>query len=202
MRGMTRISRLLPSPAMIVACIALAVALGGVSYAAAVLPKNSVGSAQLQARAVTGAKLKRNAVNGAKVKDATLTAADFRADQLPAGPRGPKGDTGARGPAGAQGEPATKLFAAIRPDGSLAYGSGVTASTRTYAGTYNVTFNRSLDGCVATADPYITSPGDDYNVVNHVALKRQSEPNQLKVYVYNTSLGKYLDVPVSVVVFC
>ena len=94
----------LPSPAMIVACIALVVALGGVSYAAAVLPKNSVGNAQL----------KKGAVTGAKVKDGSLVAADFTAGQLPAGPQGPKGDPGARGdkgdpgaqgPKGEQGEP-------------------------------------------------------------------------------------------------
>src|SRR5918994_1468280 len=34
------------SPAMIVACVALLVALGGVSYAAGVLPANSVGSSR------------------------------------------------------------------------------------------------------------------------------------------------------------
>jgi len=37
---------------MVVACLALTVALGGVSYAAAVLPKNSVGTAQLKKNAV------------------------------------------------------------------------------------------------------------------------------------------------------
>ena len=38
-----------PSPAMIVALAALFVALGGTSYAAFSLPKNSVGSAQMNA---------------------------------------------------------------------------------------------------------------------------------------------------------
>ena len=56
------------SPAMAVACIALAVALGGTGYAAVVLPANSVGTAQLKA----------NAVTGAKVKDGSLTPADLR----------------------------------------------------------------------------------------------------------------------------
>jgi hypothetical protein len=57
-----------PSPAMIVACSALAVSLSGVGYAATVLPKNSVGTAQL----------KKNAVVSAKVKNRTLLAADFK----------------------------------------------------------------------------------------------------------------------------
>ena len=54
---MTSIRRHLGSPAMIVACVSLVVALGGVSYAAGVLPKNSVGPAQLKKSAVTAAKL-------------------------------------------------------------------------------------------------------------------------------------------------
>jgi hypothetical protein len=95
----------LPSPALIVACVALVVALGGVSYAASVLPKNSVGTAQLKKKAVTSAKLKKDSVTGAKVKNGSLVAADFKAGQLPSGAPGPKGDTGASGAPGASGSP-------------------------------------------------------------------------------------------------
>ena len=63
------------------------------SYAATVLPKNSVGPAQL----------KKNAVRGLKVKNGSLMAADFKAGQLPAGPKGEKGDPGAQGPKGDTG---------------------------------------------------------------------------------------------------
>jgi hypothetical protein len=100
---MTLIRRHLGSPAMIVACVSLVVALGGVSYAAGVLPNNSVGAAQLKKKAVTASKLKNNAVTAAKVKDGSLLAADFKAGQLPAGPQGPKGDKGDAGPAGPPG---------------------------------------------------------------------------------------------------
>lgn len=41
------VTRYLPSPAMVVACTALAVALGGTGYAALTLPRNSVGTKQL-----------------------------------------------------------------------------------------------------------------------------------------------------------
>src|SRR5215471_16111352 len=84
----------LPSPAMLVACLALVVALGGTSYAALVtVPVNSVGTQQLKA----------NAVVSSKVKDGSLLATDFKAGQLPAGPQGPKGDTGDPGPPGLGG---------------------------------------------------------------------------------------------------
>ena len=100
---MNTIRKHLASPAMVVACLSLVVALGGVSYAAGVLPKNSVGTLQLKKKAVSGAKLKKNAVTAAKVKDGSLTAADFKAGQLPAGPKGDKGQTGAAGPHGVAG---------------------------------------------------------------------------------------------------
>jgi hypothetical protein len=83
---------------MIVACASLIVALGGVSYAATVLPKNSVGAPQLQNKAVSTSKLRKGAVTGAKVKNGSLLAADFRAGQLPSGPRGPQGPQGVPGP--------------------------------------------------------------------------------------------------------
>jgi hypothetical protein len=95
-----------PSPALVVACVALFVALSGVSFAAveATVPNNSVGSAQLKSNAVvaakiasnavvaakiasnavTSAKIASNAVNSAKVADGTLTAADFASGVVPA----------------------------------------------------------------------------------------------------------------------
>ena len=56
-----------PSPAMVVACVALAIALSGTGYAALKLPRNSVGTKQLRNGAVTNKKLARGAVTGAKV---------------------------------------------------------------------------------------------------------------------------------------
>lgn len=90
---MRRFARYRPSPAMVIALLALAVALGGTGYAAVVLPKNSVGTAQL----------KNNAVIASKVKDGSLRAADFAAGQIPAGPVGPAGPAGAAGATGPAG---------------------------------------------------------------------------------------------------
>ena len=46
----------LPSPAMVVALLALSVAIGGTTYAAVKLKANSVGSKQLKANAVEAAR--------------------------------------------------------------------------------------------------------------------------------------------------
>ena len=61
-----------PSPAMVVACIALAVALGGTSYAAIRVPAKSVGAKQLKKNAVTSPKVKNNSLTGADVRESTL----------------------------------------------------------------------------------------------------------------------------------
>ncbi len=76
------------SYANVIASLALFIALGGISWAAVALPKNSVGTTQLKRNAVTGAKIRGNAVTAAKVRNGSLVAADFKAGQLPAGPRG------------------------------------------------------------------------------------------------------------------
>jgi hypothetical protein len=66
-----RLSR--PSPALVVSIIALVAALGGTSYAAFSLPKNSVGSKQLKNNAVTTKKIKNGAVTGSKIANNTIT---------------------------------------------------------------------------------------------------------------------------------
>lgn len=98
---MRRISLRRPSPALVIACIALGIALGGTGYATVLqVPKNSVGTAQLKSSAVTNKKLAPNAVTSAKVQNRSLLRADFATGQLPAGPAGP---TGPAGPAGSPG---------------------------------------------------------------------------------------------------
>jgi hypothetical protein len=79
-----------PSPAMVVACIALAVALAPASYAAVTLvPRNSVGTPQLQ----------RNSVTSNKVRNFSLRKWDFKQSDLRSlrGPAGPQGRPGVVG---------------------------------------------------------------------------------------------------------
>jgi hypothetical protein len=53
--------------ANVIATIALFIALGGASYAAVKLPKNSIGTKQIKNKAITGAKIAKGAVTGAKI---------------------------------------------------------------------------------------------------------------------------------------
>jgi hypothetical protein len=92
-----------PSPAMVVALLALFVALGGSSYAALALKKNSVSSKHIKNGQVKKADLAKNSVDASKVANGRLLAEDFAAGQLQPGPKGDPGATGATGPQGAQG---------------------------------------------------------------------------------------------------
>jgi hypothetical protein len=79
--------RYLPSPAMLVALLALFVALGGAAYAGVKLGTNTVRSAtikngevktaDLASSAVTNSKVKKSAIDSARVKDGSLRDADI-----------------------------------------------------------------------------------------------------------------------------
>jgi hypothetical protein len=97
-----------PSPSLIVALLALALAAGG--------PAAAADFTKSVARLITGKQVKNNSLTGRDVKDGSLLARDFKRGQLPVGtaaggaegPRGPQGERGVpgeRGPAGEAGSP-------------------------------------------------------------------------------------------------
>jgi len=123
-----------PSPASVIASLALLVALGGTSIAAvSALPRSSVGTAQLKTGAVTTAKIRGNAVTSAKVQNRSLLRADFAAGQLPAGPIGPQGPQGAPGVSGREevmvetpvNSASPKTVTVTCPTGKKALGGGI-----------------------------------------------------------------------------
>ncbi len=97
---MRHLSRFRSSPALVVACIALALTLGGTGYAAL--------------------KLAPNSITTREVKNRSLLAVDFKRGQLPRGARGPAGPAGATGPAGTS----NVKWALVRPDGTIVQQSG------------------------------------------------------------------------------
>ena len=118
------------------AYLALFVALGGTSYAAISIPRNSVGNAQL----------KNGAVTNAKVRGHSLTSSAFRSGSLPkgaTGSAGPQGSPGPQGPAGTAGTAAGSVFAYVASDGTVdpANSSGITSANivHTIQGVYCVT---------------------------------------------------------------
>jgi hypothetical protein len=111
-------SRRLPSPALMVACLALLVALAGTGYAAIALPRNSVTTVQ--------------------VKDFSLLARDFKRGQLPAGKQGPPGPAG---PAGAGAR-----WALVGPSGAIIAQSGGITARHAGDGYYVLDFGSAVTG--------------------------------------------------------
>ena len=139
-----------PSPATVLACVALIVALGGTGYAAVTLPANSVGTAQL----------KKDAVTSLKVKNHSLLVGDFKAGQIPAGLPGPAGAPGAAGPAGPAGPfpdalPSGKTIRGAFNIGGTAAAAGALANTSIsfiYAFAAPPTVKVVLQGAAAPAE--------------------------------------------------
>src|SRR4051812_46272947 len=89
--------------ANVMATVAVFIALGGASYAAIVLPANSVGTRQIKNGQVKNADLAADAVTSAKIRDGSLVSEDFARGEIPTGAAGAKGETGPPGPKGADG---------------------------------------------------------------------------------------------------
>ena len=147
---MSSLMRRRPSPALVIALLALFVALGGTSYAV-----KKIGSRQIADNSVKSVDVRNNNLTGTDIKDGSLLGGDFAAGQLPAGPAGPagpqgprgntgpKGDTGETGATGAQGPqgPAgsARGYAVIGPNGAISTKGGTfqyLVVTRISAGTY------------------------------------------------------------------
>ena len=140
---MPRIRR--PSPALVVAGLALAIALSGTAVAASVaLAPNSVGTPQL----------KTNAVTTAKVKNGTLLRADFKAGQVPAGragPAGPAGAAGAAGPAGPAGPSDAYARFLAGPIAIPGIGTTIVNLTIPQAGKYVISSKAFVSGAAAAS---------------------------------------------------
>lgn len=181
--------RVVPSPAMAVALVALFVALGGTGYAVTRLPSNSVGTTQLRTNAVTSSKIRPRTIRLSDISTSTRTSLR--------GTQGPQGPTGPQGPAG----PGTSiLHAAINSGGGVVRGNAVGASGGGGAGTYTVEFGRDVSGCEASAT-LASVPGGA--VTDPPAGRITVRPNGIRVEVHTYDVdGSVRDLPFNVIVAC
>jgi hypothetical protein len=194
-----------PSPAIVVASLALLVALTGTGVAAVsqLVPRNSVGPAQIRDNAVTRPKVRNNAIDSTKVANRSLLAVDFAAGQLPAGaagPAGPAGPAGAAGPAGPAGS-VTRLTAVVNPTGSLARSQGTTSAGRVGLGLYEVIFNQDVTACtyVATVGNAVAGAATPFGQAS--VVPRSGNANGVGVATVS-SAGAAADLPFHLIVVC
>ncbi len=113
---MRNLRRLRPSPAMVVASIALFVAIGGISWAAA-----TIGTNDIENGAVTAKKLDKKAVTTKKIKKEAVSGAKLSGDQR-------------------------TLWVAVKSDGTIAEQSGGIKVKALGGGGYVIDFGEDVSG--------------------------------------------------------
>jgi hypothetical protein len=122
--------KLRPTPAGVIACLALAIALGGSAFAATMLvPKNSVGSAQVINGSLQKGDLSKKAVAALRGNRGPRGFQGVQGDPGVAGPTGPKGDKGDKGDVGPSNAYEAIFCSAVGCPGATGDAYEITAST-------------------------------------------------------------------------
>lgn len=153
-----------PSPAMLIAILALIVAASGDAVADGVTAA---------AKLVTGKTVKNGSLTGADVKNGSLTLSDFKASERrklrgaegPAGEKGalgPQGPAGSAGATGAKGDPGpagtARAYGRVSANGALTRNKGIEGITNPETGVYCVRLEASIDASTASAVVAIDYP--------------------------------------------
>ena len=175
--------RLLPSPAMVVACVALIMSLGGSAYALVVTGKqirnNTVTGKDIRNRSLTGNEVRRDRLGGASIKESSL---------------GPVG-TALVAHGGAR-------YAVVTAGGQFVRGRDISSVARTGDGRYQVIFNADIRGCAYFAtvgDPSAAAPPQN----SHVTVSSLgSHANGVDVRTENGNNSAEADRPFHLIVMC
>src|SRR3954466_12277303 len=124
--------------ANLTATLALFIALGGTSYAALKLPRNSVGSSQIRASAVGPSELRSRSVGSSELRDRAIKLGDISTSARTS-------LRGAQGPTGPAGAAAVTYRAAVPPGGGSVRGNAVDAGHTAGTNVYNVVFDPSVN---------------------------------------------------------
>jgi hypothetical protein len=158
--------RLLPSPSMVVAVVALVMSLGGSAYALVITGKSirngSVTAKDIRNRSLTGTDVKKNKLGGDGIKESSLGTV----------PSAFTAHGGAR-------------FAVVNANGQLSRGRDISSVARTGNGRYQAIFNADIRGCAYFAtvgDTSAAAPPQNGNVsvsslasnVNGVAIRTEN----------------------------
>jgi hypothetical protein len=150
--------RLLPSPSMVVAVVALVMSLGGSAYALVITGKSirngSVTAKDIRNRSLTGSDIRQNRLGGGAIKESSLGTVPSAAFAGSAG--------------------GVDMWAVVNSDGVLVRGKGQGGgdpASRIGGGVYDAVFNRDVRGCsyqatlggVATGGP----PRGQVSVTSH-----------------------------------
>jgi hypothetical protein len=135
------------SPALVIACIALFVALSGAAYAAATIGSEDIVNGSIRNRdfkdgTLRGNEAKRNGFGGGAIKESSLNPAEFDASKL------------GKVNSAATADGLTR-HAVVSEAGALVRGRGTTSAARSGEGQYLVVFDADVRNCT-----YFATLGD------------------------------------------
>lgn len=185
--------------ANVTSVVALFIALGGTSYAALTLPRNSVGSTQIRSRAVGPSELRTQAVSGRSVRDKSLTIKDVSPATRSA-LKGEQGAQGAQGPQGPAGNNGIVYWAAVNAGGRMVHGNAVASGGPVGVNEYTVYFPRQVDECVSTAT-LATIPGGIPEDPPAGRIRVAHSANTVIVRTYGVD-GSQQGLPFNIIVAC
>jgi hypothetical protein len=178
-----RLRRFLPSPAMVVAVIALVMSLGGSAYALV----------------ITGKSIKNGTVTAKDIHNHTLRGNDVRHDGLGGGSI--KESSLATVPASVLTYGSQK-FAVVTGGGVLIRGRGVTSAARTSEGRYQVIFNSDIRNCAYFATLGDHSAGNPPQNSQISVSSLASNVNGVSIRTENGTNGNELNRDFHLIVFC
>jgi hypothetical protein len=178
----------IPSPSLVVACIALFVALSGAAYAAATIDSNDIVDGSIRNRdfkdgTLRGQEAKRNGFGGGAIKESTLAAGELGK---------------VKNSASADGVTHQAVVAAT---GTLARGSGTTSASKTGEGQYQVVFNADVKSCAYFAT--LGDPADGAPPAGEVAVSSLAgNANGVLVVTRDSTGATTADRPFHLIVSC
>ncbi len=193
----------LPSPALVIACVALFAALGGTSYALAV---GSIGSDEIR----------NGSIRNVDFKDGTLRGQEFKPDSLGGGAIKEQELDGAKLPQVASAKKADTATTAttaagltrqvlVAANGTKSNDRGVVSAAKLADGRYQVIFDADVRTCglSATLVEQTPPPGDPSAPVTGQIAVAPLEGNANGVHVSTTdSAGAYADRSFHLLVSC
>lgn len=182
----------LPSPAMVVAIVALVVASSGVSYAVATISgssivNGSIRNVKFKDGTLRGQEAKRDGFGGGGIKEQSLDASKLDSSDIGPVPNAVAADGVAR-------------YVVLASNGAAVRGRGVTTTARTGVGQYQAIFDRDVRNCAYFAtlgDESAAAPGTGQISVTSAA----SNVNGVRVVTRN-SAGDGVDRSFHLTVSC
>jgi hypothetical protein len=174
--------RLLPSPSMVVAVVALIMSLGGSAYALVITGKSirngSVTAKDIRNRSLTGTDVRRDKIGGGSVKESSLATV----------PSAFTAHGGAR-------------YAVVNGNGQLSRGRDISSVARTGNGRYQVIFNADIRGCAYFATVGDTSAAAPPQNAQVSVASLASNVNGVAIRTENNNANE-ADRPFHLIVMC